>query len=264
MRWIKHLSMAHNDKAMSSVLEDLGPDAYGVYWLIVENIASVMEKGKMSPELVCSELRWAQLTHCSVRRFRTIAQRLNAERLIVYQSADNRIIISVPKILKYKDEYTKKSGHSPDSKADTEGKTEGEGKKTPDDPIPVDLKKPKLVLVPSAGKTELHTQDPKFDVWAEAKYAAHPKKTSKFEALKALADRFYGRPEEQAVFDRNHAAWCKTREWRKSRGSFAPKLHDFVPDDGWMYPPPEELEEPVSGRSVGNLALKKQPEYPDL
>lgn len=128
MRWVKHLSMAHADEAMSSVLEELGPEAYGVYWLIVESIASVMEKEKMAPSLAYSEPKWAQVAHCSVRKFRTIAQRLSKERLILCVSSDNRLKISVPNILKYKDEYSKKSGHAPDSKADTEEKADTQQK----------------------------------------------------------------------------------------------------------------------------------------
>lgn len=114
MRWVKHLTMAHADIALSSISEEFGAEAYGVYWFIVEHIAAPLEAGKFTPIAVHSAAKWASICHCSARRFKSIALRMAEKSLIVVQSVDDRFQIEVPKILKYKDEYSKKSGQTPE------------------------------------------------------------------------------------------------------------------------------------------------------
>jgi transcription elongation factor Elf1 len=124
MRWFKHLSMAHSDHAVSAVLEELGAEAYGVWWLIIEDIAAAMESKSTQTFAIHSDVKWSQICYCSARKFRSIANRLQEKGLIVCTSTDNRLQIDVPKLLKFRDEYSKKSGHSPDSRTDTDGETD--------------------------------------------------------------------------------------------------------------------------------------------
>lgn len=114
MRWIKHLSLAHADAAISYILEEYGAEGYGVWWLILEDVAAPMEVGKMNPIAIHSVVKWAQICHCSVRRFRSIAIRLAEKNLIQLQTEMDRIQIEIPNILKYRDEYSKRSGETPD------------------------------------------------------------------------------------------------------------------------------------------------------
>lgn len=104
--------MAHADQAVSYILEEFGAEAYGVWWLMLEEIAAPMEPGKMMPNASHSLLKWSQICHCSTRRFRSIVSSLANKQLIYVQTELDRIQIEVPNILKYKDEYSKKSGQS--------------------------------------------------------------------------------------------------------------------------------------------------------
>jgi len=114
MRWFKHLSMAHADEELDAVMDEFGAEAYGVYWLMIEDISAPMEPGKMEPAATHSAVKWASICRCSVRRWKTIADRMEKKGLIVVRSIDNRFQIEVPNILKYKDEYSKKSGQTPE------------------------------------------------------------------------------------------------------------------------------------------------------
>ena len=147
MRWVKHLTKSRKDESLSAILEQLGAEGYGVFWLIVEIIGEVMETGKMEPSITFSELKWAQSTYVSARVWRKICKRLEEKSLIVVVSITDRLKISVPNILKYKDEYSKKSGHSPESKADRDREQIESREETPPTPScegPVsESKKPK-------------------------------------------------------------------------------------------------------------------------
>lgn len=135
MRWFKHLSMAHSDHAVSAILEELGAEAYGVWWLIIEDIAASMESKSTQTFAIHSDVKWSQICYCSARKFRSIAIRLQEKGLIVCISTDNRLQIDVPKLLKFRDEYSKKSGQSPDSRSDTDTDTDTEEKQKEEQPV---------------------------------------------------------------------------------------------------------------------------------
>lgn len=126
MRWFKHLAMAHDDEGLSAVVEELGimgSQAYGIYWYLLEAVAAPMEKNCPLPQLTHSDVKWASICHCSVRVFRRIADRLAEEKLIESESTGDRRRITVRKLLKYRDEYSNRSGQTPDKvcpRADTE------------------------------------------------------------------------------------------------------------------------------------------------
>jgi len=134
---MKHLTRAHADEQIDGILEEFGAEGYGVYWLIFEEIAQAMEAPSLCFEIVHSDIKWASITRVSVRAWRSISARL-AERSLIErtsvmepmhndngsiikpmrndrESNANRTRIAVPKLLKYIDEYTKKSGQTPES-----------------------------------------------------------------------------------------------------------------------------------------------------
>lgn len=114
MRWMKHLTSAHQDGEITRVLEESGALAYGVYWLILEDIAGPMEGGpSMSPEATHSDQRWAQIAHVDPRLWRKCRETLGRKLLEITVVEGNRVRIRAPNLLKYKDEYSKKSGQTP-------------------------------------------------------------------------------------------------------------------------------------------------------
>jgi hypothetical protein len=92
-----------------------------------------------------------------------------------------------------------------------------------------------------------------FSDWCEARYGKHPKKRDKFESLRALK-RFCRDPAARALFERNHDLYCETHEWTKQGGSFAPRLWEFIEDDGWKYPPIQPSKQPQNTRGRGLMA----------
>jgi hypothetical protein len=110
MRWLKHLSMAHEDPKLSHLLEAHGPEGYGVYWLLVETIAAPLEINATEASLTHSVAKWASVLHISARKMQKFGQILKDLNLISLETVDNRWKISVPNMLKYRDEYFRKSG----------------------------------------------------------------------------------------------------------------------------------------------------------
>lgn len=165
MRWFKHLSMAHNDTEMSAVLEELGAEAYGVWWLILEDVASCMDKNSSAAIAIHSDVKWSQICYCSARKLRSIVSRLNEKGLISATSTDNRLQIEVRNLLKYRDEYSKKSGVAPDSRADTDTHTDTDTQtEQPPTPLCADTQGG-IPSRPKASASVPAVIDPHFDEW---------------------------------------------------------------------------------------------------
>jgi len=94
MRWVKHLTMAHADPEIDALLEEFGAEAYGVYWLIIEEIAAAMEPAKDVPETTRSMQKWASICRVQVRVFRKIIAKLRVRLMIVRKTDDGRLTIS--------------------------------------------------------------------------------------------------------------------------------------------------------------------------
>lgn len=107
---------------------------------------------------------------------------------------------------------------------------------------------PKLVRPQASGPTDEETQ--RFADWCEHRYAKHPKKRDKMISMKSLQERFSRDPAARELFERHHDMHCETDAWREKSGSFAPKLWEFVENDGWKYPPIQPSKQDSPGRAM--------------
>jgi hypothetical protein len=128
---MKHLCLAHQDEELELYLEECGLEGYGFWWLLLEHIGAPLEPGSVQCWQSHSEGKWAQILHVSTRGFRKFSNSLAVRKLILIENFDDsglkRLKISIPNLLKYRDEYTSRSGETREkqptsigSRADTE------------------------------------------------------------------------------------------------------------------------------------------------
>ncbi len=81
--------------------------------------------------------------------------------------------------------------------------------------------------------------------WAERLYARHPKKKNKPLVEFQICQLWASRGEDAEAFftniDRVHALWCQTPQWTKQNASFAPRLDEWLSDDGYTSEPVEDF-----------------------
>jgi uncharacterized protein YdaU (DUF1376 family) len=84
--------------------------------------------------------------------------------------------------------------------------------------------------------------------WMLRLYARHPKKKNKPLVEHMVLKLWESAEDPQGLFehiDRVHAAKCADHDWQKSDGNFAPKLDEWLADDGYQVAlRPKELELP--------------------
>jgi hypothetical protein len=121
------LSDSSNDEKLARLLAEHGPEGYGVWWLIVETIAKQISAKDMKVSVSYPVSYWLRITGVyHHKKFKKLVESMNDLCLISAQSIDNLcnisslspkdvLIISVPNILKFRDEYLQKSGQKTDS-----------------------------------------------------------------------------------------------------------------------------------------------------
>lgn len=143
MRWFKHLSNASEDEKLAELIEIHGAEGYGIYWMILEKIADKMSKGQTSTNCKYPASKWAKICGKNPRGMNKFYETFAYLKLMKISYIDNNskhIDIDCSNLLKYRDEYSKKSrqkpdtistesGQTPDQETDTELKSETDTKK---------------------------------------------------------------------------------------------------------------------------------------
>lgn len=122
MRWFKHLCNAHNDEIMAEILEELGVEGYGCWWIILEKIGAQMDKSDRCSAKY-SWRNWAHSCRVSTKKFKKIITKLTFHNRLAVENDGKFVKISCPNLLKYRDEYSRKSGQAPDIVRSLSGET---------------------------------------------------------------------------------------------------------------------------------------------
>ena len=114
MRWFKHLTTASDDETMAALIEEFGPEGYGVFWIILEKIAAQMTENDRC-SIRYSIKKWSSFVQISPKKFQKIVEFLSNEDnfpsknpLFFVKQEGKFLEIECPKLLKYRDEYSKK------------------------------------------------------------------------------------------------------------------------------------------------------------
>jgi uncharacterized phage protein (TIGR02220 family) len=126
MRWFKHLTDSHDDEKLVSLRTKHGLEGYGFWWLLIEIVAKQTGKTDDKFSVAYPVSHWLRLTGVyHHKKFRELTEMLQRLCLIDAQSIDNVgtiselslkdvLTISIPNLLKYRDEYARKSVQTPD------------------------------------------------------------------------------------------------------------------------------------------------------
>ena len=151
MRWLKHMTNAQDDERIAAFLVDAGLEGYGFYWVLLETIGRPMDSSEKC-ELTYPLTQWARALKCHHNKVTKYLIKLYLHGLIIVNdwpdltrelpgyypgptpalldgylqvTLPNKggvtlkydpgsVRVKVPKLLKYRDEYSKKSGQKPE------------------------------------------------------------------------------------------------------------------------------------------------------
>lgn len=151
MRWFKHMTATRRDEKISAYLDDAGKnsiEAYGFWWMLLEIIADQMSKDDAKCFATYSLPQWSRLLsshHNKVIKYLSMLENsglihVSKESMdqlpndypsvtppvtspllggvtggVTDKYRKGKLRVTVPNLLKYRDEYSKKSGQTPDN-----------------------------------------------------------------------------------------------------------------------------------------------------
>jgi rRNA maturation protein Nop10 len=138
MRWFKHMTRSWDDEKLAFLVEKHGLEGYGFYFRLVEIVAGNIDENSDSV-VTYSLRRWSELTAIFQPKVKKLCQVCSDLGLIEFELAGEKLKVAIPKIFKYRDEYSEKrakgkkknrdniptvSGQTPEQETDTDTDTD--------------------------------------------------------------------------------------------------------------------------------------------
>lgn len=151
MRWFKHMALSSDDEKLARLQDMCGLEGYGFWWRMVEIIAQKVEKNS-EPSVFYSVSKWCSLLGIHHHKFRKLLKAgeecglysvVTSSLLDSYPPSNSEVTmkyalstvgVKIPNILKFRDEYSRKSGQYPDKLRSKNTDTETEIRKREDVP----------------------------------------------------------------------------------------------------------------------------------
>lgn len=107
MRWFKHMTMSNSDEILSQLMDEFGTEGYGVWWLILEKIAQLMDETNRTFAKFSLKV-WAKFTRISPKKLQKLVKFLEKNEVFLTEFEDGYLTINCPNLLKYRDEWTER------------------------------------------------------------------------------------------------------------------------------------------------------------
>jgi hypothetical protein len=186
MKWLKHMTATWDDERVARLVDKGGMEGlsmYGLYWRVQEILAAQMEGKDPSCSVRYTVTRWSLLLSLRGSLVFSALSRLGLTGLVTVERDGDEILVTNRNLLKYRDEYSKKSRQSPDNVlARTKGEGEAEqNREEQDDPV-----EELLPIEKSARKEEKIIVCKALATQCEEIYQAYPRHTAPKIAYKAI------------------------------------------------------------------------------
>ena len=134
MKWFKHMTASADDEKLARLLDQKnGLALYGAFWRVQEIIAAQIPSGSQNSSVTYSVTRWSLLMSVRGSHVRHYLGQLAKNDLLTVNWNDSDITVTSRNLLKYRDEYARKSIHAPDklpARTELDGDGDGESTKT--------------------------------------------------------------------------------------------------------------------------------------
>lgn len=114
MRWVKHMTATRRDEKIADLISRYGMAGYGTWWAVVEVVAERVEKNS-HPSVTYPVTTWSHLLSLRGSHVRQGIEKLVVTHLVTATWEGDDLTVTIPNLLKYRDEFSRKSGVTPDT-----------------------------------------------------------------------------------------------------------------------------------------------------
>jgi hypothetical protein len=114
VKWFRHMAATWEDEKIARLVSAGGKDGlalYGAYWRVLEIVASQMRPGTSQCSVRYGVTRWSVLLSVRGSHLSHYLGHLSKSGLVTTEWIGTDIRVTVPNLLKYRDEYSSKSRH---------------------------------------------------------------------------------------------------------------------------------------------------------
>lgn len=131
MKWFKHMSQSHTDEKLALIVSECGLEGYGFWWMLMEVVAAQCVDDKCSATYTLPH--WSRLLYChhhKVVKYLLALAGLPKDYplltppvtppvtpgllgVVTVGYSEGKIRVTIPNLLKYRDEYSRKSRQHP-------------------------------------------------------------------------------------------------------------------------------------------------------
>lgn len=185
MKWFKHDTDGYRSESMALILAEYGLEGYGRWMFILEMVAEKMdETGRCSLTLPVSEWTRRLRTRPEVlQKFLRSCSEVLQKSDFSATTADGSLTITIPNLLKKRDEYSRKSGQTPDSRVRVKSKSKSKSKSKE---VDTEIESPKGLSPELAQAVEIWNQT-KADAWPKIEKPVKALKT-RFKTAKEITE----------------------------------------------------------------------------
>jgi hypothetical protein len=115
MKWVKHMTASWDDEGLSRLVGKGGLQGlakYGLWWRVVEIVAAQVGPKESNTTVRYSITKWSLLLSLRGSLVFSALSTLTLTGGVTVERDGNEITVTIPNILKYRDEYSRKSGHA--------------------------------------------------------------------------------------------------------------------------------------------------------
>lgn len=229
MRWFKHISNSQNDETISELMDEFGAEGYGVWWIILERIAQLIDETDRCFARFSLKV-WATSARVSVKKFQNIIEFLEKKQVFNLKLENKILTIECPKLLKYRDEWTERKAKVANKTPD---KLPSESRESPDilnDELELDtdteLDNKDITNVISCAPAKNKKSEPFEEFWKAYPRHENRKKAKDIWARKKLDAKSAGIIADVVNRKANHAPWQDAK--------FIPHATTYLNGERWQ------------------------------
>lgn len=178
MRWFKHMAATRDDEKIVNLIASGGLEAYGFYWAIIEMVARQIEKDSTKCSVTYPLPYLSRQLYLHHNKVSNLLGKLQVTGLILLSKSEVdggvNFTITCPNLLKYRDEYNRKSVKTPDKLRTNSGQCQEQ------EQIQKQIQIQNKDKKPNADKSAEYS--PEFEIF----WKAYPKKQGKRAAEKSF------------------------------------------------------------------------------
>lgn len=101
MRWVKHMTASHTDEKLCAVLDELGLEGYGFWWMLVEVVAGQINPKESKCSVTYSLPQWSRHLYCHHNKVGKYLGNLQGNGLVTVETVEGKVRVTIPNLQSY-------------------------------------------------------------------------------------------------------------------------------------------------------------------